>query len=153
MSRGRVGGWLRWSDSPLAVLSAGRMRSLWVLGETLFLLPALQKWPWVARAVVGVLIICILSIICPNCSCRQLFLVSYSLFVFSCLRKFVQVQALQQRVPGSSLSHLQQQLGGPALPRLNSSVSLAQENGSKFCVPPSHSAYLLKDKISQPWHC
>ena len=96
---------------------------------------------------------CILSIICPNCSCRQLFLVSYSLFVFSCLRKFVQVQALQQRVPGSSLSHLQQQLGGPALPRLNSSVSLAQENGSKFCVPPSHSAYLLKEKISQPWHC
>ena len=96
---------------------------------------------------------CILSIICPNCSCRQLFLVSYSLFVFCCLGKFVQVQALQQRVPDSRLSHWQQQLGGPPLSRLNSSVSLAQENGSKFCVPPSHSAYLLKDKISQPGHC
>ena len=57
MPRGRVEGWLRWSDSPLAVLSARRMRSLWVLRQTLLSLPALQKWPWLARAVVGVLII------------------------------------------------------------------------------------------------
>ena len=75
------------------------------------------------------------------------------IFYLYCLRKSVQVQALQQRVPGSSLFHLHEQLGGPALSRLNSSISSAQENGSKFCVPPSHSAYLLKDKISHPWHC
>ena len=40
-----------------------------------------------------------------NCICRQLFLVSYSFFIFCCLRwadeeMFIQVQALQQRVPG-----------------------------------------------------
>jgi len=35
VSRGRVEGWLRWSDSPLAVLRAGRMRSPWLLRQTI----------------------------------------------------------------------------------------------------------------------
>ena len=37
--------------------------------------------------------------------CLQLILVPYSFSVFCCSKIFVQVQALQQRVPGPSLSH------------------------------------------------
>ena len=48
----------------------------------------------------------LLSIICPNCAGTQLFLVPDSFFVFLLLEEsFVQVQALQPRVPGPSLSH------------------------------------------------
>lgn len=42
----------------------------------------------------------LLSIICPNCSCRQ-FLVSDGSFVFCCWRRFSRWQALQQRGPRS----------------------------------------------------
>ena len=50
----------------------------------------------------------------PNCACThmQLFLVSYSfLCVLLISETFVQVQALQQMVPGPSLSHKHQRAG------------------------------------------
>lgn len=45
----------------------------------------------------------LLSIICPNCLCMQLFFVPYN-FVFCCSRRFVQMLALQQRVLGPGVS-------------------------------------------------
>ena len=56
--------------TPLVVLFAG------ILPRTLLLLPASQKWQ------LGFWSFCILlSIICPNCTGMQLFLVPYSFFV------------------------------------------------------------------------
>ena len=58
----------------------------------------------------------VLSLICPNCSCTQLFSVShsFSLFFFFLLKNtFVQVQALQQRAPGSSLSQKHSKILAP----------------------------------------
>ena len=49
---------------------------------TLLLLPVLQKWQ------LNFFVFCILlSIICPNCACTQLFSVPYSFFAFCCLRR------------------------------------------------------------------
>ena len=48
----------------------------------LVLRPALQKW------LLGFLVsLYLLSRICPNCTCTQLFLVPYSFFVFCCSRR------------------------------------------------------------------
>ena len=59
--------------TPLVVLSAGGVLS------ALLLLLALQKWQ------LGFWSFCILlSIICPNYACTQLFLVPYIFFVFCC---------------------------------------------------------------------
>ena len=51
--------------------------------DTLFLLPALQKWQ------LGFFgsFFNLLSIICPSCACTQLYLVPCSLFVFCCWRR------------------------------------------------------------------
>ena len=49
----------------------------------------------------GMVILYLVVIICPNCTCTQLFLVPSSFFVFCCLEEaFVQMQALQPWVPG-----------------------------------------------------
>ena len=71
-------GWLRWFAHPLVRVSCrGR-------GSTLLLLQALQKWQ------LGFLVsLYVLSRICPNCACRQLFFVPYSFFVFCCSRRGV----------------------------------------------------------------
>ena len=62
--------------TPSVVLCAGGMRS------TLLLLPAFQ------RQQLGFWSLFIsLSIICPKCTCTQLFLVPYSFFVFCCSRR------------------------------------------------------------------
>ena len=62
--------------APLVVLSAGGRP------RTLFLLLVLQKWQLVFWS------FCILlSISCPNCPCRQLFLVPCYFFVFYCSRR------------------------------------------------------------------
>ena len=63
---------------PLVVLCAGGM------GSTLLLLRALQKWQ------LGFLVVLyLLSRICPSCACTQLFLAPYSFLVFYCLRRGV----------------------------------------------------------------
>ena len=71
--------------------------------NTLLLLLALHKWH------LGFFIcMYLLSIICPNCACRQLVLVPFSIFVICCSRKSVFRRkhcALQQRLPGPSLCH------------------------------------------------
>ena len=54
--------------------------------------------PHTSEVAVAIWSFCILFIICPNCSCTQLFLVPYSFFAAQ--GDFVQVQALRQRVPG-----------------------------------------------------
>ena len=49
----------------------------------------------------------LLSIICPNCTCMQLFLVPYSFFVFCCLRRRLsrcKNCSKGSQVPGPSLS-------------------------------------------------
>ena len=69
-------GWFRCLPTPLVVVCVGGMLS------TPFLLPAVQKWQ------LSFWSFCILlTIICPNCTCTQLFLVPYSLFVFCCPRR------------------------------------------------------------------
>ena len=69
-------GWFRCLPTPLVVVCVGGML------RTLFLLPAIQKWQ------LSFWSFCILlTIICPNCTCTQLFLVPYSLFVFCCSRR------------------------------------------------------------------
>ena len=71
--------------------------------NTLLLLLALQKWH------LGFFIcMYLLFIICPNCACRQLVLVPYSISVFCCSRKSVfrcKHRALQQRLPSPSPCH------------------------------------------------
>ena len=88
---GRAGGVLRWAAHPLG----GAVRR--DHGQY----PA--SAPGTSGEAAGFGPFCILLfIICPNCTGMQLFLVPCSFFVFCC---FVQVQALQKRVPGPSLSH------------------------------------------------
>ena len=51
--------------------------------------------------------LCILSIICPNSACMQLFLIHYSFFVVCCLRRHLsrcQHCSKGSQVPGPSLS-------------------------------------------------
>ena len=72
VSRNRLEGWLRW---------------YWVQGAhavPCFLLWALQKWQ---LGFLGSLYL--LSRICPNCKCTQLFLVAYSFVVFCCWKRGV----------------------------------------------------------------
>ena len=90
--------WLRWSAHPLggAVCRGHAQYPAFPPKPPLFLL-APQKWPLVF--LVFFVHNYLLSIICYNCTCKQVFLVPYNLFVFCC-RMFVQVQALQQKVPG-----------------------------------------------------
>ena len=84
--------------TPLVVLGVRGMPS------TLLLLPVLQKWQ------VGFFwSFCILlSIICPNCQCMQLFLVPYCFFVFCFSRRCLsrcKHCGKGSRVSGPSLSH------------------------------------------------
>ena len=72
--------------------SAGGMHS------TLLLLQASQKWQS------GLLVS--IPRICPNCACTQLFLVSYSFFVFPYSRILKESCFQHCRVPGPSLSQL-----------------------------------------------
>ena len=92
-------GWLRCFAHPSGgVVCRGHAQYRAFAPNVLFLVQALQRWQ------LRFLVFCIfLSIICPNCACTQLFFVPYSFFVFCCSR-FVQMQALQQRVPGPSPS-------------------------------------------------
>ena len=96
MSRGRREGWQRWLAHPFGgVVCSGHARY-----------PAFA--PRSSEVAVG---ISGLFVSCPEFAptaheCTQLLLVPYSFFVFCCSRgPSVQVQALQQRVPGPSLSH------------------------------------------------
>ena len=70
MSRGRPEGRLRWSTRPLGVAECRRPVQL----------PAFA--PGSSEVAVGFLVsLYLLSIMCPNCTCTQLFLVPYSFFV------------------------------------------------------------------------
>ena len=80
----RPEGWLSGLPTPLVVLSAGGMRS------TLLLLLTPYFCSWLFRSGSWGFFFwsfCVLSIICPICTCRQLFLVPYSFFVFCCWRR------------------------------------------------------------------
>ena len=71
-----------------------------------FLSPALHKWH------LGSWSLCILlSIICPNCSCKQLFLIPDSSFVFCCWRR--RLSRCEHCSKGS-------QVPGPSLPQTQS---------------------------------
>ena len=92
----RLEEWPRWFAHPLVVVCARGVSS------TLFLLLAFCKWQ------LGVWSFCILSIICPNCTCMQLFFSPYSFFVFCCWRRGVSrckhcSQGSQVPGPGPSL--------------------------------------------------
>ena len=72
--------------------------------DTLFLLPALQKWQ--LGFFFGLFCI-LLSRICPNYTCMWLFLVPYSFFVFCSLRRHLsrcKHCSRGSQVPGPSLS-------------------------------------------------
>ena len=72
----RLEGWLRCFAHSFGGVEYRGMHS------TLLLLPALQIQQ------LGFVSLCILlSIICPNCACTQLFLVPYNFFVFCCSRR------------------------------------------------------------------
>lgn len=86
--RGDLGG----LHTSLVVLSAG-LCTVPCLSSQLF-----RNGNWTSLAFVY-----LLSIICPNCLCMQLFFVPYN-FVFCCSRRFVQMLALQQRVLGPGVS-------------------------------------------------
>ena len=97
-ARAEVGpeGWLRWSALPSGGAACrGHLQDL-------LLLLALQKWR------LGFWSFCILlSIICPKCTCTQLFLVPYGFSVFCCSRRGVsgrQHCSKGSQVPGPSLS-------------------------------------------------
>ena len=81
----RTEGWLRCFAHPLggAVCSGHAQRPAFA-PDPLLLLQALQKWQ--LGFVVSVYL---LSRICPNCACKQLFLVLYSFFVFCRSRRGV----------------------------------------------------------------
>ena len=68
--------------------------------STLLLLPAFGSSSWALWSF-GIF----LSRIFLNWICMQLFLVLYSFFIFHFVETYVQVQVLQQRVPGPSMSH------------------------------------------------
>ena len=73
---------------------AGGSFTNWAIRE------AHQKWQLCFFSVWS---FCILSLICPNCTCMQLFFIPQSCFVFRCSEDtFVHVQLLKQRVPGLS---------------------------------------------------
>ena len=116
--------------TPLVMLCAGGMHS------TLLLLPTPCLCSLLFRS--GIWAFCIfLSIICPSCSCGQLFLVPYSFFVFCCSRRCVSGASTAAKGPRSQPVSLLAAVRkactfkGPALSKLSSSVSLAQENWSK----------------------
>ena len=99
--------------------------------STLLLLPASQMW-----AVVGFQSFCpLFFIICSNCTRMQLFFVPYSFFFFFffvfCIfllnEMFVQVQALQQRVPGP-----RSQIPGPSLPYYQKHKLINTKDMQKF---------------------
>ena len=68
-------GWLKWSPHPLGG----------AVGSDHVQYPDFT--PDTSEVAVGFLVFCILFIICPNCACMQLFLASYSFFIFCCLRR------------------------------------------------------------------
>ena len=69
----------------------------------------------------------LLSRICPDWACTQLFLVPYKFLCILLLEEmFVQVQALQQKVPGPSLSHL-------------GAISPGKRPGRQDYIPSGHS--------------
>ena len=76
---------LRWSAHPSGgVECRGHAQYPAFAPNAWFLLPALQKWQ------LGFLVfVYLLSRICPNCACTQLFLVPYSVFVFCSLRRYL----------------------------------------------------------------
>ena len=95
-------GWLRSSAHPLGgVVCRGHAQYPAFAPATL--LPALQNGSWSFWS------FCILlSIICPNCECMQLFLVPYSFFVFCCSRRHLSMQKLCSKgsqVPGLRVTH------------------------------------------------
>ena len=129
----------RWFAHPLVVVCARGVSS------TLFLLLAFCKWQ------LGVWSFCILSIICPNCTCMQLFFSPYSFFVFCCWRRGVSrckhcSQGSQVPGPGPSL------LTDPRGDRVQPMTHLPTPHGTPFsplllvliprgCVPSSSSAW------------
>lgn len=94
--RGRIRswakGWLKWFAHPFSGVCMGHVALFQIPCSQLFRSGSWDFWSF-----------CILSVICPNWMCRQLFLIPYSFFVFCYSRRF-QVQAPQQRVPGPKLS-------------------------------------------------
>ena len=99
----RPEGWLRRFAHPFGgVVCREHAQYPAFVTDTLFLLPPLQKWQ------LGFWSFCILlSIICPNCACMQLFLVPHSFFVFCCLRRCLsrcKHCSKVSQVPGPSLS-------------------------------------------------
>ena len=93
-SRGRAGAVFGGLPTPSVVLSAGGRRS------PLLLLLTLQKWQ------LGFWSFCILSRICPDCSFTVIFDPLEILGALSLEKTFVQVPALQQRVPACLLRPL-----------------------------------------------
>ena len=66
-------------------------------GGSLLLLPALQKWH-----LSSLVFLYLSSRICPNCACTVAFHPRWFLCILLLQERCVQVQVLQQRVPGPS---------------------------------------------------
>ena len=94
--------WLRWSAHPLGGVCRAHAQYPAFAPDTQFLLPALQKWQ------LGFLFLAFLYLIVRNLPRLGLHAVIFPplQFLYDLLLEetFVQVQALQQRVPGPSLS-------------------------------------------------
>lgn len=78
----RPEGWLRWFVHPFGVQESCTV--LCFFSQPLAFAPSSSE-----VAVRLFWSFCILCTVCPNCECSQLFLVSYSLFVFCCLRRLL----------------------------------------------------------------
>ena len=76
-------GWLRWFLYPFGVQEACTV--LCFFSQPLVFAPSSSE---VAVRLFGSFCI-LLSTVCPNCECSQLFLVSYSFFVFCCLGRLL----------------------------------------------------------------
>ena len=72
----RLEGWLRWFAHPLGTRSLLLLHTPWLCSR----LFGGSSWA-------SLVFSCLLSRICLNCACMQLFLVPYSFFVFCCLRR------------------------------------------------------------------
>ena len=106
-------GWHKWFAHPFSGVCIGHVVLFPIPCSQLFRSGSWDFWS-----------LCILSVICPNWMCRQLFLIPYSFFVLCSSRRF-QMQAPQQRVPGPKLS----QQPGSYYPQITDNPTVSKENG------------------------
>ena len=99
--------WLRWSARPFGgVECRGHAQCPAFAPDPLLLCSWLfRSGSWIFFFLVFSIF---LSIICPNCTCMQLFLVPYNFFVFCCSRRGLsrcKPRSKGSQVPGPGLSH------------------------------------------------